>query len=159
MTLVGMTQNFKNGKLTFAPDLGMNVEQGDANYLSVLDEADAYIAREGLDLPQDTQAREIGPEPDCIKNPILELDLVEAGITTIIWATGFTQNFDWLQVDAFDTQGRPQHLQGVSSQSGIYFLGLPWLSMRGSSFIWGVWVDAEYLAGHIDKSRQNDVDT
>jgi putative flavoprotein involved in K+ transport len=159
MTLVGMTQNFKNGKLTFAPDLGMNVEQGDANYLSVLDEADAYIAREGLDLPQDTQAREIGPEPDCIKNPILELDLVEAGITTIIWATGFTQNFDWLQVDAFDTQGRPQHLQGVSSQSGIYFLGLPWLSMRGSSFIWGVWVDAEYLAGHIDKSRQNDMDT
>jgi putative flavoprotein involved in K+ transport len=157
MALVGMTQSFQNGKLTFAPDLAMNVEQGDANYLSVLDEADAYIAREGLDLPLDLQAREVGPEPECVKNPILELNLEQAGITTIIWATGFTQNFDWLKVDAFDGQGKPQHLQGVSSEPGIYFLGLPWLSMRGSAFIWGVWVDAEFLADHMAKSRQNDV--
>jgi putative flavoprotein involved in K+ transport len=28
-------------------------------------------------------------------------------------------------------------------------LGLPWLSRRGSSFIWGNWHDAKFLADHI----------
>ena len=30
-----------------------NIEHGDANYLSMLDEADAYVARNGLDLPEE----------------------------------------------------------------------------------------------------------
>ncbi len=157
MTLVGRTQSYKNGVLRFAPDLAVNIARGDANYLSILDEADAYATREGLELPQDPQAREIGPDPECVKNPMAELDLAQAGITTIIWATGFTQDFDWLKVNAFDAQGKPQHQRGVSSEPGVYFLGLPWLSMRGSAFIWGVWVDAAYLADHIATSRQSAV--
>ena len=54
-----------------------------------------------------------------------------------------------LDVDAFDTKGRPVHARGVSKTPGLYFLGLAWLSRRASAFIWGVWHDAEYLAGHI----------
>ncbi|MEM9580155.1 MAG: FAD-dependent oxidoreductase, partial [Pseudomonadota bacterium] len=53
------------------------------------------------------------------------------------------------QVDAFDEAGKPAHRDGVSRCPGVYFLGLPWLSMRGSSFIWGVWVDARNLSDHI----------
>ncbi|MDW3224913.1 MAG: NAD(P)/FAD-dependent oxidoreductase [Paracoccaceae bacterium] len=157
ISLVGMTRSFEDGILTFAPDLARNIAQGDANYLSILDEADEYVVREGLDLPPEPKARDIGPDPDSIKNPTLELDLSQAGITTIIWATGFTQNFDWLKTDAFDAAGRPQHERGVSSEPGIYFLGLPWLSMRGSSFIWGVWIDAQYLANHIAEARKTGV--
>ena len=41
----------------------------------------------------------------------------------------------------------------MSSEPGVYFLGLPWLSRRGSSFIWGVWHDARYLADHISAQR------
>jgi len=156
ITLLGMTSAFREGKLTFAPDLSTNIANGDANYLSVLDEADAYVTREGLDLPLDPQARVIGPDPDCIKTPVLEVDLAAAGITTIIWATGFTQDFAWLDVDTFDAQGKPLHTDGVSQAEGIYFLGLPWLSMRGSSFIWGVWVDAQNLAQHIVQSNRHD---
>ena len=37
----------------------------------------------------------------------------------------------------------------MSSEPGVYFLGLPWLSRRGSSFIWGVWHDAKHVADHI----------
>ncbi|WP_420860976.1 flavin-containing monooxygenase [Algirhabdus cladophorae] len=149
MTLLGMTQTYSNGALQFAPDLAQNIANGDANYLSVLDEADAYVAREGIDLPLDPEARVIAPDPDCMTHPIRELDLTAKDIKTIIWATGFTQDFSWLQVDAFDAAGKPQHQAGVSKVPGIYFLGLPWLSMRGSSFIWGVWVDAKNLAAHI----------
>ena len=31
----------------------------------------------------------------------------------------------------------------------VLFLGLPWLSRRGSSFIWGVWHDARFIADQI----------
>ena len=62
-------------------------------------------------------------------------------------------DYSWLQVDAFDERGRPRHRRGVSTEPGVYFLGLPWLSRRGSSFIWGVWHDAKHVADHIATQR------
>ena len=153
MTLVGRTESYEGGVLTFAPDLRDNLALGDANYLSVLDEADAYAVRNGLDLPDDPDARKIEPDPDCVTNPLLELNLAEAGISSIIWATRFAVDFSWLKVDAFDERGRPKHQRGISAEPGIYFLGLPWLSRRGSSFIWGVWHDAKFLADQISTQR------
>ncbi|WP_163752004.1 flavin-containing monooxygenase [Mycolicibacterium helvum] len=153
ITLLGMAGPYENGVMSFAPDLRTNIESGDANYLSMLDEADAYIARNGLDLPEEPQARVFGPDPDCMTNPIGSLDLGAAGITSIIWAVGFAFDFGWLQVDAFDDTGRPRHQRGVSAEPGVYFLGLPWQSRRGSSFIWGVWHDAKYLADQIAIQR------
>jgi putative flavoprotein involved in K+ transport len=153
ITLLGMAGPFENGLMRFANDLRANIVDGDANYLSMLDEADAYIARNGLDLPEEPQARILGSDPDCMTNPILELDFAAAGVTSIIWAIGFAFDYSWLQVDAFDDNGRPEHQRGVSSEPGIYFLGLPWQSRRGSSFIWGVWHDAKYLADQIAIQR------
>lgn len=154
MLLVGRTEACLDGTLTFAPDLVDNLARGDANYLSVLDEADAYAARNGLDLPEDPDARAVVPDSPCVTDPIRSLDLAEAGITTIVWATGFTSDYSWLAVDAFDERGRPRHQRGVSSEPGIYFLGLPWQSRRGSSFIWGVWHDAAFVADHIATQRR-----
>lgn len=153
MTLMGMTHSYTDGVLSFASDLTDNIAMGDANYLSMLDEADAYVARNNLDLPDEPKAREIRPDPECMTDPIRSLNLDEAGITSIIWATGFAVDFSWLKVDAFDEKGRPKHQRGISSERGIYFLGLPWLSQRGSSFIWGVWHDAKHVADHIAIQR------
>ena len=153
ITLVGRTEACSSGVMRFAPDLVENLGKGDANLLSVLDEADAYVARNGLELPEEPEARRTVPDADCVKNPILSLDLAGAGIATIIWATGFTTDYSWLKVDTFDEKGRPRHQRGVSAEPGIYFLGLPWQSRRGSSFIWGVWHDAKYLADQITIQR------
>lgn len=153
VTLVGRTEAYRDGALAFAPDLAANIAHGDAYYLSLLDEADAYVLRNGLDLPEEPGARLFPPEPPCVAEPVLELDLAQAGVATVVWATGFTSDYSWLQVDAFDADNRPNHQRGVSSEPGIYFLGLPWLSGRGSSFIWGVWHDARYLADHIVTQR------
>jgi len=154
MTLVGRTESFKDGVMTFAHDLADNIAQGDANYLSVLDEADAYIARNGFNFPEEPEARILESAPQCVIDPVLELNLVEGGVNSIIWATGFSQNFSWLKVEAFDDAGKPKHQRGVSTEPGIYFLGLPWQSRRGSTFIWGVWHDAKYLADHISIQRK-----
>jgi putative flavoprotein involved in K+ transport len=154
ITLVGRTQSYKDGLVTFASDLAENLARGDANYVSLLDEADAYVARNGLDLPEEPDARKMEEDPQWLIDPIRQLSLVGVGIASIIWATGFTVDFSWLKVDVFDEEGKPKHNRGVSAEPGVYFLGLPWQSRRGSSFIWGVWYDAKYLADHISTQRK-----
>ncbi|MCQ3813863.1 MAG: NAD(P)/FAD-dependent oxidoreductase [Acidimicrobiia bacterium] len=149
IALVGMTDSYDNGVIKFKPDLGDNLARGDANYLSVLKEADAYVACNGLDMPAEPDAWVIGEDPIWVTDPILELDLREEGITSILWATGYRLDYGWLKVDAFDETGQPIHHRGISDVPGIYFLGLPWQSCRGSSFIFGVWHDAKFLADHI----------
>ena len=156
MVLVGRTEGYSDGVLRFAPDLAANVARGDANYLSVLDEADAYVAREGLALPEEPEARRIGPDPACMTHPILSLDLAAEGVAAVIWATGYVLDYGWMKIDVFDERGRPRHQRGVSEVPGLYFLGLPWLSRRASAFIWGVWTDAQHLAEQIAARREGE---
>tara|TARA_B100001142_G_scaffold139189_2_gene140718 strand:+ start:454 stop:1734 length:1281 start_codon:yes stop_codon:yes gene_type:complete len=153
LTLLGLTEGFQDGVLTFADNLSENIREGDKNYLSILDLADAYAERNGLDLPLDLEARKIGPDPQCISSPIRSVDLRAENINTIIWATGFSNDYSWLQVDAFEATNAPSHKRGISSEPGVYFLGLPWQSRRGSSFIWGVWHDAKFIVDHIQKQQ------
>lgn len=149
ISLLGRAGAYSDGVLNFGADLRQNIEAGDKNYLSVLQEADAYVTAQGLDLPEEREAHVLGPLPDCVTNPVLSLNLKEAGITSIIWATGFALDFGWIAMDLFNPDGRPRHKDGVSEVPGLYFVGLPWLSCRGSAFIWGAWKDAERLAGVI----------
>ena len=149
VTLLGRAGDYRDGVLHFANDLRTNMENGDANYLSVLDEADAYAKANGLDLPEEPEARNLLPLPGCVTDPTLALDLKREGISTVIWATGFKLDFGWIDMDIFLPDGRPRHQDGVTEVPGLYFMGLPWLSCRGSAFIWGAWKDGERLAGHI----------
>ncbi|MEM6939961.1 MAG: NAD(P)/FAD-dependent oxidoreductase [Pseudomonadota bacterium] len=147
--LLGMTAHYDRGTLHFAGDLKRNLDAGDANYLSVLDEADRFIARAGLKLPPEPEARNIPEDPACVVEPIRSLDLAREGIGTVLWATGYTFDFSWIKADAFDDRGHPRHQRGVSAHPGLYFVGLPWQTRRGSSFIWGVWHDAKFIADQI----------
>ena len=149
--LRGRAERFEGGVMHFAPDLARSIAQGDADHLSVLDEADAYARREGLELPEDPDARVTRPD---LPEPALTLDLGVAGVTTIVWATGYALDLGWLPPGALDAGGRPLHRRGVSVVPGLYHLGLPWLAKRSSSFIWGVWHDAAFLAEHIAGSGQ-----
>jgi putative flavoprotein involved in K+ transport len=149
VTLLGRAGSVHDGHLQFADDLATNIAGGDANYLSVLKEADAYATANGLDLPPEPEAHTLGPLPDCVTHPTRSLDLQREGVTSVIWATGFRLDFGWIDIDTFQDNGRPRHQDGVSEVPGLYFIGLPWLSCRGSAFIWGAWKDAERLAGLI----------
>ena len=153
VTLVGRTNAYQDGIVQFGDDLARNIAAGDANYLDLLDEADAYAERIGLDLPEEPDARQFGPDPDEMRHPLRTLDLREAGVTSVVWATGFASDYRWLPDGAVDDDGRPAHRRGVSAEPGIYYLGLPWQSRRGSSFIWGVWHDAKHVSDHIAVQR------
>lgn len=153
VTLTGRTVGFTDGTLRFGEDLRANVAAGDENHAQLLDMADAYAARIGLDLPPDPEARRKFADPDSLTHPPKALDLTKEGVTTIIWATGFRQDFDWLKVNGFNDKGMPIHQRGVSVVPDLYFLGLPWQSRRGSSFLWGVWHDAKHIADQIAIQR------
>ena len=154
MTLLGRPTRSATAACASRRTLRDNIATGDANYLSLLDEADAYVARNGLDLPEEPEARVSRPRSGLRdQSRFSNSTCADAGITSIIWATGYAVDYGWLKVDAFDDNGRPRHQRGVSSEPGVYFLGLPWLSRRGSSFIWGVWHDAKYVADHIAIQR------
>ncbi|MCW4459864.1 NAD(P)/FAD-dependent oxidoreductase [Microbacterium sp. MPKO10] len=154
ITLVGRTAAYDAGTLRFADGLKKTIADGDAFYLKLLADADAYVDRNALDLPQDPDAWVLGEMPRCVSDPIRELDVHEAGITSIIWATGYTYDFGWLHVDAVDENGQPRHERGISPEPGIYFVGLPWLSRRSSSFLCGVSGDARHIAEQISVRRR-----
>ena len=153
ITLLGRAERFEDGRLHFGSDLSENIKKGDENYLALLDEADEYVRKFGLDLPPEPEARVFAPDPACLSDPIVSLDLAREGISAIIWATGYVQDYSWIKLDAFDDRGRPKHQRGVSIESGLYFLGLPWQSRRGSSFLWGVWHDARHVSDIIKIQR------
>jgi len=154
VTLVGRADTFEAGAIYFLPDLASNLAEGDDSYLSVLDEADAYVSRERLDLPEEPTARQIEPEPACVRRPIRRLELKKVGITAIVWATGYGLDFGWLKCGVLDERGAPIHQRGITDVPGLYFLGLSWLSRRASSFIFGVERDAAYLADRIAASHE-----
>lgn len=153
ITLLGKTVSYDTGIMRFADDLVTNLADGDSAYLEMLREADAYVERNGIDLPEDPEAWLIQPDAPCVQNPLGELDIKAANITAIVWATGFKFDFSWLEVDVFDENGAPVHKRGITAERGIYFLGLPELTNRASSFIYGCWYDAKYLATHIGVQR------
>ncbi len=152
MVLLGRAQAARIGTMTFATDLVESLAHGDAAYLAFMDFVNAHISRQGMDLPEDPEARIITPTPDAFAEPLRQLDLPAAGISTVIWATGYALDFGWIDLPVLDQRGEPIHNQGITQLPGLYFLGLPFLSKLSSSFLIGVAGDAERLAEAIESS-------
>ena len=91
--------------------------------------------------------------PPALQLPLetpLQLNFAASGIRTVIWATGFRRNYEWLQVPGtLDAAGELLHEGGVLPVHGLYVLGLRLMRRRNSSFIDGVGADAEALAWHL----------
>lgn len=95
------------------------------------DEADAsFTAFESLDPPR-------------------TIDLARAGVGAIVWATGVTGDFGYLPQGS-TVDGRPKHRHGASDLPGLDFIGLHWLTRRGSSIVNGIVGDAEMLGQRIE---------
>ena len=70
---------------------------------------------------------------------------------TVIWATGFSRDYSWVEVDgAFGRAGAVTHVRGWSDVPGLSFIGLPWQHTRGSALLGFVKDDAAWLAARID---------
>jgi putative flavoprotein involved in K+ transport len=149
VTLLGRLEAAREGVIDFAPDLVESLANGDAIYSTFLDMVDAHIKQHGLNMPEDPAARAVLSDPLCVTEPLRRLDLRAAGVSAVIWATGYGVDFGWIGVPVLDARGEPVHCGGVTDMPGLYFLGLQWLSKLSSSFLSGVGDDAAVLADHI----------
>ena len=137
-------------KLAFFDDLKQNLDGADAVSESIKKTIDNFIDKNNIAAPLEPPYQPLWqPEPECP-----DLDMVAAGITTVIWCTGFKSDFSWIEVPVFDGKGYPSHDRGVTEVKGLYFLGLPWLYTWGSGRFSGIARDATYLADYIMARRK-----
>jgi putative flavoprotein involved in K+ transport len=151
IVLLGHLQDNKDANLVLADDLAQNLAKGDEALENFTKAVDDYIAKNGLEVPQEQRSKLNPNDAKEIPAPLLNLNLKHAGINAIVWASGFRCNFDFVKLPVFDGAGEPVHRRGVTQFPGIYFLGLRWLYKRKSAFLLRASgaEDAAYLAEQI----------
>jgi putative flavoprotein involved in K+ transport len=144
--LYGRLEATSEGTAHFSADLAERLRFADTQFdLELRPLFDAYIAAAGIDAPPDDRP----PRETFTPKMVTELDLDRAGVTSVIWATGYRLDFSWVQLPVFDEWGYPRHVRGVTTHPGLYAVGLPWLYSEPSSVIAGVGADAAHIVEHI----------
>jgi putative flavoprotein involved in K+ transport len=146
VVLLGHVRHAREGRLIFAPDLHETLEKVDQFEIDALQKIDDYIDRTGL-----KASVESVPElyDGYTQQLIAELDLKAYGISTVIWATGYSFDYSLVKLPVVDADGYPIQKRGVTAYEGLYFLGMPWLHNRRSGILFGVGDDAAYLTRRI----------
>ena len=143
--LHGKVLGVENSCLRLSDDLVETLDSVDDSCRIQMEAIDKFIEDNGLDLPPE-EIRAIDWQPD--PEPPL-LDLGEAGISTLIYATGFHFDFGWIDLPVFDERGYPRYRRGVTEIPGLYFCGLHWMQTQGSGLFYGVGEDAKFVVGHL----------
>jgi putative flavoprotein involved in K+ transport len=147
MVLLGRLAGVDGAGLCFAPDLHERLRDADEHDASARRVVDDFIAATGLDCPEE-------PPPPILRDgfaqPIrTELDLDAAGITTVIWGTGYRFDLSWVRFPVLDDQGEPCHELGVTRVPGLYVLGFTLKRKPRSSLLPYVGAEAENIAAAI----------
>jgi putative flavoprotein involved in K+ transport len=148
VVLLGRLQGIEDGVLGVAPDLLDSLKQGDGTYLAWRQRIDDYIRDNGISAPLEPPPLDY-PISASEQSPIQRLDLRAGGISTIVWASGFSADFSWVHAPVFDADHRPMHYRGVTSTEGLYFLRIAPFYKRKATLIDGVEEDAGYLADRL----------
>lgn len=150
ITLVGSLQRIAGNVAHFGGDLLANMRAADAFARNIMALMDAHIERAGVTAPAPTAAELDGEPTEDWSVPVIDrLDLDSAGISSIVWATGFAFDFSWIDFPVFDSFGYPVTTGSATSVPGLYFMGLNWMHKRKSGIIYGVGEDAEACAAHL----------
>ncbi|MEO8288471.1 MAG: FAD-dependent oxidoreductase [Chloroflexota bacterium] len=149
ITLLGHLRGAAGNSVSFAPDLRENLARADGFERQVLNMVDGYIQRSGLDVP----AEDVPQLRDGHQQPLIEeLDLKAAGVSTIIWATGYSFDFGVVKMPVCDEHGVPIQTRGVANYPGLYFVGLPWSPALKPATLAGVSGSAEHIVLSIAES-------
>jgi putative flavoprotein involved in K+ transport len=146
MQLYGHLLEVEGTTLRFGSDLAANLDHADAVAESIKDLIDEWISAQGIDAPSEERYVPVWTPPPGPRS----LDFDDWAVSSVIWATGYRPDHDWVDLPVF-AGGRPDHHRGVTSEAGVYFLGLPWQWTWGSARMGGVGDDARYLAGIIEE--------
>jgi putative flavoprotein involved in K+ transport len=134
----------------FDRSLGATRAVADDRLRRLLHRIDDFATATGLD-------REVGepdpPAPLDLADGVDRLDLVAAGVRTVVWATGFRQDHRWLPDAALDAHGEVRQRYGITPLPGLFTVGQRFQTRRNSTFIGGSRRDAALVAAHLDAVR------
>lgn len=146
MQLYGHLKACTDGTIEFADDLEANLNYADEVAARIIHSIEDYIQKNTITAPPDTNIHS-----DYTPPPQPTLDLNTSNITSVVWATGFKMQYDWVKPKVFDCNGAPSHKRGITQEPGLYFLGLNWMNTWGSGRFYHIGKDAQFLARHIDQ--------
>ncbi len=145
--LVGRLAGIVDGKAQFSGGLRNFCALSDLKMERLLDTIDEWASENGLD--DEVGPPERFPPTQVEDSPPLGMDLLGAGIRSIVWATGYRPDYSWLEVPVLDRKGRIRHDGGVVESPGMYLMGLQFLRRRKSALIDGAGDDARDLSDHL----------
>lgn len=150
VNLMGRLSNVEDGVLRTDDSLSEHIAFADERSAEFTRMIEDWISANGYKAePIEEDPNDVPAGPEVAEAGTTELDLIEAGVGSVVWCTGFTAQFDWIHAPATDENGRPLHKRGISPVPGIYFLGFPWLHSRKSGIIHGIDEDARFVANAI----------
>jgi putative flavoprotein involved in K+ transport len=150
VVLLGRVTDIDGYNMMLKPDLIKAIQFADEKSSVFKKAVDEYIQKNRITAPIPEPDPGEPDLPDLHGSDLIErLNLHEAGISTVIWCTGFDADWDWLKAGAFDEYSRPRHRNGFGTSPGLYFIGFPWLSKRKSGTIYGISEDASRIVEHI----------
>ena len=145
MTLLGRIERIDGETLRLARDLPSNLLRADRFFDERFKRLfDLYIEAAGIAAPPDDRVA-FEFEPVVVD----ELDLAGAGISTVVWTTGYRLDFGWIDLPIFDEFGYPRQRRGVTEVPGLYFVGLIWQHTLVSATLLGVALDVAHVAGQM----------
>jgi putative flavoprotein involved in K+ transport len=133
----------------FADDLPATVGVAQRRLHRLLAEIDAFAAA----VPGTAAGRPDPPPAITVPAGPSRVDLRRAGVSSVVWATGYRPWYPWLKVPVLDAGGRIVHRRGVTEVPGLYAIGLRFQHRRNSTFVDGARHDAGYLADRITAVR------
>jgi putative flavoprotein involved in K+ transport len=150
VVILGRLVDVESDTLKLGDEAAAHVRFADEFSKKVKDGVDEYLAKSGITPPplEADPADVADPQAECVSE-LRQLNLRQAEVSTVIWATGFTGDFSWIHLPVLNDEGRPIHERGISPIRGLYFLGLPWLNKRKSGIVFGIDEDAQYIASAI----------
>jgi len=146
VTLLGRVTELDGDTVKLAHDLHKNLAAADRWEANFVARIDSYIEKHGLTIPQEILPQFTAGFEQPERN---DLDLSQANIRSVIWATGYSFDFSMVRLPTFDADGYPIQQRGVTDYAGLYFIGLPWLHNAKSGLLFGVSEDAAHIASHI----------
>jgi putative flavoprotein involved in K+ transport len=145
MELFGRLVGCDEDTLRFEPNLGEHLDEADRIYNGINASIDRWIEQRGITAPPPSVYSAVW-QPETEREAA---SLRDFGVSSVLWCIGYRPDFGWLDAPVFDGHGNPRHRRGVTSQRGLYFLGLPWLHTWGSGRFSAVSADAAHLAEQI----------
>ena len=153
VVLLGHVQDIQENRIILARDLMETLAKTDQAEAEFIKQVDEYLEKTG----QEAAMESIPELRDGYKaEPISELDLKSASVTSVLWATGYKFDFSMVKLPVFDEDGYPVQERGVTEYPGLYFVGLPFLNTGKSGLFFGVGENAAHIALAIAERNQHE---